>query len=60
MISTKINIFLRCWTDGRAGAIPPHGLYLLVIKGVTRALPNGREGRKREENGPIIIIKDLF
>jgi hypothetical protein len=47
------------WTYRREGAITLHLLYLLVIKGVTRALPDVRDGRKRKEKGPTIAKLDL-
>ena len=48
------------WTYRREAAITPHLLYLLVTKGVTRALPNVCDGRKHGANGPAICQPRSF
>jgi len=47
-------------TYGREAAITPHLLYLLVTKGVTRALPHVCDGRKHRANGPAICQPRSF
>jgi hypothetical protein len=48
------------WTYGTERVIPRHLRYLLVRKEVTPTPPEAHDGKKREEDRPIIAKTNLF